>query len=242
MKNENQEKNTEIAPANQTNFFEVNGGIVYGNQKAHKFTKDELEELANGIEEEDKEYTDWKLYNISMVADSYEIKEDGTLQLITNYFDPENGLIKSSIRIHNTFTKEQAENLLFKELTFINGIRIEKPEMDLNGVYSKVKYLYVAEDVKAGNTAAETAFNCNVYTQLLVSYATVIQSKKKKLPSLKIDAILKNGTRKDLFSITLQETAQAKYAEQIRGNMIRINDIEKNFLGNWISKTNFEIL
>ena len=234
---------TTETPETTENFFRVNGGLVYGKQTAHKFTKEELEDFYT--EEEQEEYTDWKEYDIKMVADSYDIKPDGTIQLITNYIDEEEGLLKASIRIHKQFSKKEAEALLFKDLTFTNPTRTEIKELDFNGnPTGKVTTFYIAEDVEATNKNNKTNFDCNVYTQILVSFAKIIKPKKgkKKLPTLKLDAVLENGTRRDLFSVLILETTLTNNTDNLPGNMVRINNLEKAHDGTWVSKTDFNIL
>ena len=219
-----------------------------------RLSADELKSfLFDTVEEEQEDYTDWRSYDVAMVASSFDIKDDGSLQLISLAEDKEKGLVKNTIRIRKErpFEDAFAKSLMGKKLEFVEASRIEIQEKDEYGDYSgDFSYVYVAKDVKAvGNAEGGDLFHCNVFVEAEITKALPLKRKELKTKAgklkkdnrpanVKFQIVLESGTRKDLFEVVAIEVkGLSGYVGQFIGRKIRINDLEKTASGIYTTRT-----
>jgi hypothetical protein len=221
-------KNTEVETNNTKT---TNTGLTAAEQR-------EIDELNAMIEagEEEQEQVDYRTYKVEMVADSYDLKEDG-IQLLTTVKNLENGeLTKHSIKVYNNpetgfmFDDKIANGLLGKELTFTNERRTIIRNED-----GTERAVFMADAVKGGAEAEANSFYCDVMVDMVVAGGSVESTGKNKGTSFQ--SSIQNGTRKDLYTVLVKGRVYS--VQSFVGRTIRIHDLEtkKTFTGETIHFT-----
>lgn len=193
--------------------------------KVDQSVQKEIDELNAMIAagEEELKAVDYRTYKISMVADSYDLKDDG-IQLITTTMDVETGeLTKHSVKVYNdlengfAFDDKIAGSLLGKELSFTNERRTIITNED-----GSERAVYMADAVKAGAAADKNDFYCDVMVDMVVSGGKVESMGKNK--GTTFQATIQNGTRKDLYTVLVK--GRVYPIQSFIGRKIRVHDLE----------------